>query len=121
MAYVRSRGIEPAITASTGIAATHIGGMTIHSWSGIGIRAKLSKEDLGSITTSDYIAKRVRRAKILIIDEVSMLAPATLAMVDAICREIKQSADRLNSGRWWATFSNTADRESGGGKRNLGR
>ncbi|MEK7493946.1 MAG: AAA family ATPase, partial [Patescibacteria group bacterium] len=93
VAYVRSRGIEPAITASTGIAATHIGGMTIHSWSGIGIRTKLSKEDLGSITTSDYIAKRVRRAKILIIDEVSMLAPATLAMVDAICREIKQSAD----------------------------
>ncbi|MEY3197884.1 MAG: ATP-dependent RecD-like helicase [Candidatus Parcubacteria bacterium] len=36
--YVRrlwSCGIEVAITASTGIAATHIGGVTIHSWSGI--------------------------------------------------------------------------------------
>jgi len=93
VAYVRARGIEPAITASTGIAATHIGGMTIHSWSGIGIKTKLSKEDLGSITTSDYIAKRVRRAKILIIDEVSMLPPGVLMMVDAICREIKQSMD----------------------------
>ncbi|TSC61344.1 MAG: putative DNA helicase/AAA ATPase, partial [Parcubacteria group bacterium Athens0416_74] len=29
VAYLRGRGIEPAITASTGIAATHIGGMTI--------------------------------------------------------------------------------------------
>ena len=36
--YLRSFGIEPAITASTGIAATHIGGATIHSWSGIGIK-----------------------------------------------------------------------------------
>ncbi|MBI5124682.1 MAG: AAA family ATPase, partial [Planctomycetes bacterium] len=35
VAYLRARGIEPAITASTGISATHIGGMTIHSWSGI--------------------------------------------------------------------------------------
>jgi len=35
--YLREHDIEPAITASTGIAATHIGGMTIHSWSGIGI------------------------------------------------------------------------------------
>ncbi|MBI5913345.1 AAA family ATPase [Candidatus Azambacteria bacterium] len=91
VAYLRARGVEPAITASTGIAATHIGGMTIHSWSGIGIRTKLS--NLGSIATSDYIAKRVRRAKVLIIDEVSMLAPGTLAMVDAVCREIKQSED----------------------------
>jgi len=93
VAYLRARGVEPAITASTGIAATHIGGMTIHSWSGIGIRTRLSKEDIGSIATSDYIAKRVRRAKALIIDEVSMLSPGMLAMVDAVCREIKQSAD----------------------------
>lgn len=93
VAYMRAQGVEPAITASTGIAATHIGGMTIHSWSGIGIRTALNKEDLGAIATSDYIAKRVRRAKILIIDEVSMLAPGVLAMVDAVCREIKQSAD----------------------------
>lgn len=43
VAWLRARGIEPAITASTGIAATHIHGMTIHSWSGIGIREFLSR------------------------------------------------------------------------------
>ncbi len=90
-AYVRARGIEPAITASTGIAATHIGGMTIHSWSGIGIKGKLDEYDLDRIASSEYIAKRVRRAKVLIIDEVSMLLPETLAMVDAVCREIRQN------------------------------
>lgn len=93
VAYLRSRGIEPAITASTGIAATHIGGMTVHSWSGIGIKTKLDKRDLHKIASSQYIFKRVRRANILIIEEVSMLAPETLSMVDAVCREIKQNSE----------------------------
>jgi len=91
VAYLRGRGIEPAVTASTGIAATHIGGITIHSWSGIGIKTKLDRKDLNKIASSRYIVKRVRRAKVLIIEEVSMLSPETLSMVDTVCREIKQS------------------------------
>ncbi len=92
-AYLRSRSIEPAITASTGIAATHIGGMTIHSWSGIGIKTSLDKYDLKKIASSKYIAKRVWRTKVLIIDEVSMLPPNTFSMIDTICREIKQNTE----------------------------
>lgn len=93
VAYLRNRGIEPAITASTGIAATHIGGMTVHSWSGIGIKARLDKRDLHKIASTQYIVRRVRRAKVLIIEEVSMLLPGTLSMVDAVCREIKQNSE----------------------------
>lgn len=93
VSYLRSHAIEPAITASTGIAATHIGGLTIHSWSGIGIKSKLTKYDLDKIATSEYIVKRVGRAKVLIIDEVSMLSPDTLTMVDQVCREIRQSSE----------------------------
>ena len=91
--YLRSCDVEPAITASTGIAATHIGGMTIHSWSGIGIKTKLDKYDLDKIASSEYIVKRVNRTKVLIIDEVSMLSPNTLDMIDMVCREIKQSSE----------------------------
>jgi DNA-binding CsgD family transcriptional regulator len=91
--YLREHDIEPAITASTGIAATHIGGMTIHSWSGIGIKTKLDKYELDRIASSEHVAKRIRRAKILIIDEISMLPPDTLSMVDAVCREVKQSEE----------------------------
>src|SRR3989337_1132722 len=93
VAYLRERDIEPAITASTGIAATHIGGMTIHSWSGMGIKTKLDKYDLDKIASTEYIAKRVLRAKVLIIDEGSMLLSETLSMIDAVCREIKRSPD----------------------------
>lgn len=89
--YLRSRDIEPAITASTGIAATHIGGMTIHSWSGIGIKTNLDKYDLDKIASSEYIVRRVNRTKVLIIDEVSMLSPNMLDMIDMVCREIKQN------------------------------
>ena len=38
IAYLREHDIDAGITASTGIAATHMGGMTIHSWAGIGIK-----------------------------------------------------------------------------------
>ncbi len=91
--YLRNCDIEPAITASTGIAATHIGGMTIHSWSGIGIRRKLDKYDLDKIAGSEYISKRIRRTSVLIIDEVSMLSPKMLDMVELVCREVKQNQE----------------------------
>src|SRR3989344_3823506 len=93
VAYLRKRGIEPAITASTGIAATHIGGMTIHSWSGIGIKTMLDKRELDRFASNKYVAPRIRRAKVLILDEVSMLAPETLSMIDAVCRSVRQSVE----------------------------
>jgi ATP-dependent DNA helicase PIF1 len=91
--YLRTRNIEPAITASTGIAATHLGGMTIHSWSGIGIKKYLDKYELDKISSTEYVAKRIRRCKVLIIDEVSMLSPETLDMADAVCRTVRQNND----------------------------
>ena len=93
VAYVRSCGIEPAITASTGIAATHIGGMTIHAWSGIGIKRDLSPYDLDNISQNRNVSDRVRDAHILIVDEVSMLSAKTLSMVDAVCQEIRTSKE----------------------------
>jgi len=87
--YLRERGIEPAITASTGIAATHIHGMTIHSWSGIGIKRALTKDDLEKLAHNKFINRRLKKAHILIIDEISMLAAHTLEMVDAVCRKVR--------------------------------
>ncbi|MBY0328676.1 AAA family ATPase, partial [Patescibacteria group bacterium] len=89
--YLQNHDIDLAITASTGIAATHIGGMTIHSGSGIGIKSKLDAYDLDRIASNEYVAKRILRAKVLIIDEISMLPPETLSMVDAVCREVKKN------------------------------
>lgn len=88
--YLRANGVETAVTASTGIAATHIGGVTIHSWSGIGVNTSLGKHDLERIAKSSYIASRVRKARVLIIEEISMLSASTLSLADAVCRKIKK-------------------------------
>jgi ATP-dependent DNA helicase PIF1 len=72
--HCKEHGIGIAITASTGIAATHIGGMTIHSWSGLGVRDTLSDEDIDTIISREYIAKRFAKTAVLIIDEISMLS-----------------------------------------------
>src|SRR3989338_1119257 len=63
--YLRDRGIEPAITASTGIAATHIGGMTFLSWWGIEKKIYLDKFSLARIVSPDPVFKRVRKPNVL--------------------------------------------------------
>lgn len=90
VAWLRSKGIEPAITASTGIAATHIDGMTIHSWSGIGVRQELTRYDLEQLEGNERLYKRLDRAQVLIIDEVSMLSCTVLDMVERVCRHIRR-------------------------------
>ncbi|HWC57785.1 MAG TPA: AAA family ATPase [Candidatus Paceibacterota bacterium] len=90
VAYLRDHGIIPALTASTGIAATHIHGQTIHSWSGIGIRRSLSPYDLDHMASTEYLVRRIAHTAVLIIDEVSMIDAATLAMVDTVCRTLRQ-------------------------------
>ncbi|MDR9777811.1 AAA family ATPase [Rhizobium hidalgonense] len=47
--YLKVRKVPVAVTASTGIAATHMNGMTIHTWAGIGIKEYLSDSDLKSL------------------------------------------------------------------------
>jgi len=85
--------VSAAITASTGIAATHIGGITIHSWSGIGVRDTLTPYDLDKIGSTEKTVKRIKKAKVIVIDEVSMLDGKTLDMVNAVCKTVKQSQD----------------------------
>lgn len=91
--YLRDHEIEPAVTASTGIAATHIHGMTVHAWSGIGINKHLSDYDVDRIATNEYVARRIGKTKVLIIDEISMLDSTTLDLVDRVCREVKRSEE----------------------------
>ncbi len=90
--YLRDRGVEPAVTASTGIAATHLHGMTLHSWSGIGIKKRLSTHDVAAIVRKPRVSQRIGRTSVLIIDEVSMLDASTLDAADAVCRAAKKNS-----------------------------
>lgn len=84
--YLKENNVIVAMTASTGIAATHLQGQTIHSWSGIGIKDELSDEDLEKLFKKSNIKQNYKKTKVLIIDEISMLHPHQLEMIDTIAR-----------------------------------
>jgi nucleoside-triphosphatase THEP1 len=90
-AWAKGRGKAVAVTASTGIAAAHIGGMTVHAWSGLGTRSGLSLADLDAIGKNRRIADRVSKADVLVIDEISMLSRFTLDAVNGICQHLRHS------------------------------
>ena len=89
--YLRQSQVAIGITASTGIAATHLGGVTIHSWSGLGIKDSLSDDDLVNLLMRPYLRKRVMMARVLIIDEVSMLHAYQLDLVNKVCQAFRES------------------------------
>ena len=93
ISWLEAAGLNVAVTASTGIAATHIGGMTIHSWSGVGARDTLSPYELDAVATKEKTAKRIRNAHVLIIDEISMLGAAMLDTVDQVCKAVRKRTD----------------------------
>lgn len=90
--YLRDHDIDMGITASTGIAATHMGGMTIHSWAGIGISATLTQGDLENMFEKTYLTKRFSKVKVLIIDEVSMLHHFRFDLVNKVLQNMKGNA-----------------------------
>ena len=62
---------QVAVTASTGIASTHISGQTLHSFAGIGL-ARGTVEELFAKMSGES-KKRWQTVQILVIDEVSIV------------------------------------------------
>ncbi len=85
----RKRGKKVSVTATTGLAATHLGGNTIHSWSGIGVSDHLPNNffERLSKTRRDVISK----TDVLIIDEISMLHDFRLDMIDKVLRTVREN------------------------------
>ena len=90
--WAREHRISTAVTASTGIAATHINGTTIHSWSGIGIKEEITDKDLEKFAKRKELQKRFNSTKILIIDEVSMLSSNFFDNLNLVCKHMKESS-----------------------------
>lgn len=86
--HLKDNEVKVAVTASTGIAATHLNGSTIHSWSGIGIQDSLTDAELEKLATKDRVKRNYKNTRVLIIDEISMLHAHQLDMVDKIARRL---------------------------------
>lgn len=87
----KAEGKHVSVTATTGLAATHLGGTTIHSWSGMGVSDELPPR------FADHVAKGrreiIEKTDVLIIDEISMLHDFRLDMVDEACRLVRKKPD----------------------------
>lgn len=88
--YLKNEKIKFSVTASTGIAATHLEGITIHSWSGMGIESKLSDRQIKGLLKKEELRERIKETEVLIIDEISMLDASRLDLVDKICKGAKE-------------------------------
>ena len=89
--YLRARDVAVAVTASTGIAATHMNGMTIHSWAGIGISNELTAKDIARIKKRTVVVERIERTKVLVIDEISMLHRQQFELINQVLQAIKEN------------------------------
>lgn len=89
--YLHRRRVSVAVTASTGIAATHIKGSTVHAWSGIGLNRTLSSEQLDQLYQRRSLREQIEKTKVLIIDEISMLHKTQLDLVDQVLRHFKRN------------------------------
>ncbi|KAK2177701.1 hypothetical protein NP493_583g01066 [Ridgeia piscesae] len=77
-------------TASTGVAACHIGGITLHSFAGIGSgKAPLAQcQQLAARTT---VTQNWRKCKHLIIDEISMVDGDFFDKMEAVARTVRKT------------------------------
>lgn len=84
----KAEGKHVSVTATTGLAATHLGGTTIHSWAGIGVLDHIPQG------LAEHLAKGrreiIEKTDVLIIDEISMLHDYRLDMIDEVCRLVRR-------------------------------
>ncbi len=85
----KAAGKHVSVTATTGLAATHLNGNTIHSWSGIGIHDELPAKFYEGLLKGRR--DTIRKTDVLIIDEISMLHDYRLDMVDEVARKVRES------------------------------
>ena len=87
--YLKERRVYPTIVAPTGIAASHLGGQTIHSFFSLGIRDSIDEGYVEFLLDKKYLKTRFSKLKLLIIDEVSMISPEIFSAMDLILRGFK--------------------------------
>lgn len=82
-----------AVTASTGLAACNIGGITLHSFAGIGLGKESVTDLVKKIRRSKKNGNRWKNVKVLVIDEISMIDGELFDKLDEIARRLRRCED----------------------------
>lgn len=88
----KHEGKHVSVTATTGLAASHLGGSTIHSWSGIGVRDEVGVHFVENLSKSRR--EIIEKTDVLILDEISMMHDFRFDMIDQIARVVRKQPDK---------------------------
>ncbi|CAC5408438.1 PIF1 [Mytilus coruscus] len=91
---LKKGGKTVAVTGTTGVASLNIGGITVHSWSGIADGHFSNDKLLQKLTIDEHFQKyklNIRQTDVLILDEISMLSAKMFNQIEFICRKIRDS------------------------------
>ncbi|KAL8278375.1 hypothetical protein RQP46_009267 [Phenoliferia psychrophenolica] len=119
----KGRADACAVTASTGMAACNIGGLTIHSFSGVGLGKEPADVLIAQVRKNRKSSGRWARTQVLVVDEISMIDGILFDKIAAIASAIKKKPgspfggiqaspllfDRLNTKSWKDTISHTVN------------
>ena len=89
-------GMRVHVTATTGMAATLIGGTTIHRWAGVGLAKEPAAELLKRMRRDTR--DRWRDTDVLIIDEISMMDADLFAKYDEIAKHLRGNHGQVFGG-----------------------
>lgn len=80
--------IKVEMTATTGIASMLIDGVTIHSWSGVGIGENAPEEIAAGMPRK--VRNRIKKTNVLVIDEISMLSPDLFEKIERVISIVRE-------------------------------
>lgn len=88
----KTKGLEVMVCAPTGLAASNVGGVTIHKFAGLGPHDETADvNDLISKTRMRKVfAIRWREIDVLVLDEISMVSADIFEKLDAIARAVRK-------------------------------
>jgi len=79
------------VTASTGIAAINIGGMTLHSFAGVGLAQKSGNDLIKKVKRHREASHRWKSVDVLVIDEISMISCELFEKIEFVARTIREN------------------------------
>lgn len=89
--YFEENRIIYGLTALTGVAASLISGLTLHSWSGIQLGEDPAEVLIGNLLKKPFYVKRWQVTRVLIVDEISMMSAELLDKLNLIAMTLRRN------------------------------
>lgn len=81
--------INIGVTSTTGTSAILFGGVTLHSFTGIGLGTESVDKIVKKILNKHHLRKRWNELQVLVVDEISMMSPDLFDKLENIAREVR--------------------------------